>query len=96
MRMLKTRWRSQLPGQAIASKFSSIRKEGGSRMLTFTCRFCGQDEEHDPGEEFEEWLACAVCGDNGKFPISHFSRKHKCMRKQIDINKCFEIRGCKR
>ncbi|KAM0716487.1 hypothetical protein Q7P37_007932 [Cladosporium fusiforme] len=28
------------------------------------CTFCGQDEEHDPGEEYEEWLACAVCGDN--------------------------------
>jgi len=29
-------------------------------------RFCGEDEEHDPSEEFEEYLACAVCGDNGK------------------------------
>ncbi|KAF2434617.1 hypothetical protein EJ08DRAFT_646561 [Tothia fuscella] len=28
------------------------------------CVFCGQDEEHDPSEEFEEYLACAVCGDN--------------------------------
>ena len=28
--------------------------------------FCGQDEEHDPGEEYEEILACAVCGDNGE------------------------------
>ncbi|KAK5174052.1 Histone acetyltransferase [Saxophila tyrrhenica] len=28
------------------------------------CVFCGQDEEHDPGDEFEEYLACAVCGDN--------------------------------
>lgn len=30
-------------------------------------RFCGQDEEHDPNEEYEEYMACAVCGDNGKF-----------------------------
>lgn len=30
-------------------------------------RFCGQDELHDPGEEYEEYLTCAVCGDNGKF-----------------------------
>lgn len=30
-------------------------------------RFCGQDEEHDPNEEFEEYMACAVCGDNCKF-----------------------------
>ncbi|KAL8993756.1 MAG: hypothetical protein Q9169_006102 [Polycauliona sp. 2 TL-2023] len=28
------------------------------------CVFCGQDEEHDPSEEFEEYMACAVCGDN--------------------------------
>ncbi|RDI80854.1 hypothetical protein Vi05172_g9256 [Venturia inaequalis] len=28
------------------------------------CIFCGGDEEHDPSEEFEEYLACAVCGDN--------------------------------
>ncbi|KAK3724793.1 Histone acetyltransferase [Vermiconidia calcicola] len=28
------------------------------------CVFCEQDEEHDPGEEFEEYLACSVCGDN--------------------------------
>jgi hypothetical protein len=27
-------------------------------------RFCQQDEEHDPSEDFEEYLACAVCGDN--------------------------------
>lgn len=32
-------------------------------------RFCGDDEEHDPSEEFEEYLACAVCGDNGKSNI---------------------------
>lgn len=29
-------------------------------------RFCGEDEEHDPSEEFEIYLACAICGDNGK------------------------------
>ncbi|KAL9595359.1 MAG: hypothetical protein Q9219_006485 [cf. Caloplaca sp. 3 TL-2023] len=28
------------------------------------CIFCAQDEEHDPSEEFEEYMACAVCGDN--------------------------------
>ena len=36
-------------------------------MLTNN-RFCGQDEEHDPCEEFEDYMACAVCGDNCKFP----------------------------
>ncbi|KAK3109999.1 Histone acetyltransferase, partial [Teratosphaeriaceae sp. CCFEE 6253] len=28
------------------------------------CVFCHQDEAHDPSEEFEEYLACSVCGDN--------------------------------
>ncbi|KAI9678807.1 MAG: hypothetical protein M1817_005866 [Caeruleum heppii] len=28
------------------------------------CIFCGQDEEHDPSEDYEEYLSCAVCGDN--------------------------------
>ncbi|CEJ62335.1 hypothetical protein PMG11_10837 [Penicillium brasilianum] len=28
------------------------------------CMFCTQDEEHDPSEDFEEWLTCAVCGDH--------------------------------
>lgn len=31
-------------------------------------RFCQQDEENDPSEEFELYLACDVCGDNG--PLS--------------------------
>ncbi|KAK0628998.1 hypothetical protein B0T17DRAFT_486733 [Bombardia bombarda] len=29
------------------------------------CIFCKQDEEHDPSEEFEVYLACSRCGDNG-------------------------------
>ncbi|KAL2814716.1 hypothetical protein BDW59DRAFT_20046 [Aspergillus cavernicola] len=28
------------------------------------CLFCNQDEDHDPSEEFEEYLSCAVCGDH--------------------------------
>ena len=27
-------------------------------------RFCNQDEYHDPSEEYEEYLTCAVCGDH--------------------------------
>lgn len=27
-------------------------------------RFCLQGEEHDPSEEYEEYMACTVCGDN--------------------------------
>lgn len=32
--------------------------------------FCGEDEEHDPSEDFEENLTCAVCGDYGKSTLS--------------------------
>ncbi|KAF7160412.1 hypothetical protein CNMCM5623_005967 [Aspergillus felis] len=28
------------------------------------CIFCGQDEDNDPSEEFEEYLTCTVCGDH--------------------------------
>ncbi|KAI9758839.1 MAG: hypothetical protein M4579_002785 [Chaenotheca gracillima] len=28
------------------------------------CIYCGEDEENDPSEDYEEYLACAVCGDN--------------------------------
>lgn len=39
----------------------------GSHETKSKDRFCGQDEDHDPNEEFEEYMACAVCGDNCKF-----------------------------
>ncbi|KAK4145237.1 uncharacterized protein C8A04DRAFT_10802 [Dichotomopilus funicola] len=29
------------------------------------CIFCKRDEENDPGDEFEAFLACRKCGDNG-------------------------------
>ena len=41
--------------------------------------FCGQDEEHDPSEEYEEYLACSVCGDNGK-SIFDFDVFFQCFR----------------
>ncbi|KAI8935104.1 hypothetical protein NX059_007699 [Plenodomus lindquistii] len=28
------------------------------------CTYCNQDENDDPSPEFEEYLACVVCGDN--------------------------------
>jgi hypothetical protein len=57
-------------------------------------RFCGQDEEHDPGEEFEEWFACDVCGDNGMFRSSHFTRKHGKTNAQLQYKyDCFENPG---
>lgn len=48
-------------------------------------RFCGQSEEDDPSEEFEEYLACAVCGDNGEFDfvlrIVKFTERRIAIRK---------------
>ncbi|RAL17565.1 putative histone acetyltransferase [Aspergillus homomorphus CBS 101889] len=28
------------------------------------CIFCGQDEDNDPSDEYEEYLTCGVCGDH--------------------------------
>ncbi|KAB8273628.1 hypothetical protein BDV30DRAFT_210189 [Aspergillus minisclerotigenes] len=41
------------------------------------CIFCGQDEDHDPSEDFEEYLTCTVCGDH-----SH----RQCAREQSALN----------
>jgi histone acetyltransferase SAS3 len=30
------------------------------------CMFCKQDEDNDPGEEFESYLTCVSCGENGE------------------------------
>jgi histone acetyltransferase SAS3 len=35
---------------------------------TANCMFCKQDEEHDPSEEFEAYLACSGCNENGIWP----------------------------
>ena len=57
-------------------------------------RFCGQDEEHDPGEEFEEWLACNVCGDNGKSIPSYDAEKHEKKKEQMQYKYiCFRNPG---
>ncbi|KAL0934197.1 moz sas family protein [Colletotrichum truncatum] len=39
-------------------------EDGSENAPTTKCVFCKQDEEHDPGEEFEEYLTCVGCGDN--------------------------------
>ena len=36
----------------------------GSACTNTGVRFCNQDEDHDPSEEYEEYLTCAVCGDH--------------------------------
>jgi histone acetyltransferase SAS3 len=38
------------------------------------CIFCKQDEEHDPSEEFEPFLACSSCGENG----TYFASEENC------------------
>ncbi|KAL2879177.1 Histone acetyltransferase [Colletotrichum sp. CLE4] len=38
--------------------------EGSEDAAMNTCMFCKQDEEHDPAEDFEEYLACVGCGEN--------------------------------
>lgn len=40
-----------------------------ANLYTNNFRFCQLDEENDPSEEFELYLACAVCGDNGISPF---------------------------
>ncbi|OHE93448.1 MOZ/SAS family protein [Colletotrichum orchidophilum] len=39
-------------------------EEGSEDAAMNTCMFCKQDEEHDPAEDFEEYLACIGCGEN--------------------------------
>ncbi|KAF9875978.1 moz sas family protein [Colletotrichum karsti] len=41
-------------------------EEGSEDAAPNMCMFCKQDEENDPAEEFEEYLACGVCGENCK------------------------------
>ncbi|KAK3402173.1 hypothetical protein B0T20DRAFT_390084 [Sordaria brevicollis] len=38
--------------------------EGSDKGDSGLCMFCKQDEDHDPAEEFEEYLACSGCGEN--------------------------------
>jgi histone acetyltransferase SAS3 len=37
--------------------------EDSEAVASNTCIFCKEDEEHDPGEEFEELLECISCGE---------------------------------
>lgn len=64
MRMQATK-PSCLPQEQIPARKFPFHQSDSVFTYANAVRFCGQDEEHDPGEEFEEWLACAVCGDNG-------------------------------
>lgn len=41
-------------------------EDGSEDAAPNTCMFCKQDEEHDPAEDFEEYLTCVECGENCK------------------------------
>ncbi|GKT44081.1 uncharacterized protein ColSpa_04262 [Colletotrichum spaethianum] len=41
-------------------------EEGSEDAAPNTCMFCKQDEEHDPAEDFEDFLTCVDCGENWK------------------------------
>ncbi|KAK1983424.1 MOZ/SAS family protein [Colletotrichum cereale] len=39
-------------------------EEGSEDAAPNMCIFCKQDEEHDPAEDFEDFLTCVNCGEN--------------------------------
>ncbi|KAI5310878.1 hypothetical protein KEM55_004915 [Ascosphaera atra] len=53
------------PGDGWEAEAGSDTSEDGDAddLAAKTCIVCHQDEEHDPGEEFEVPLACRVCDD---------------------------------
>ncbi|KAL4788177.1 hypothetical protein BJX76DRAFT_316573 [Aspergillus varians] len=38
--------------------------EADTNTVRGNCIFCNQDEDHDPSADYEEYMSCAVCGDN--------------------------------
>ncbi|KAJ5988058.1 hypothetical protein N7481_003268 [Penicillium waksmanii] len=51
------------------------------------CIFCSQDEEHDPGEDFEEWLTCTSCGDHSRFSLVADSASRQLIGNALAIKK---------
>ncbi|OLN96014.1 Histone acetyltransferase mst2 [Colletotrichum chlorophyti] len=51
-------------------------EEGSEDAAPNTCAFCKQDEEHDPGEDFEEFLSCVGCGGNAH---QHCARENRAL-----------------
>ena len=39
-------------------------EDSDNEVPSSNCVFCKEDEEHDPSEEFEAYLACTGCSDN--------------------------------
>ncbi|KAI9789246.1 MAG: hypothetical protein M1816_006255 [Peltula sp. TS41687] len=50
--------------------------DDGAVVNTNHCIFCGEDEEHDPSEEYEEYLTCDVCGDNSHRQCARNENSH--------------------
>ncbi|KAH0401684.1 hypothetical protein KCU89_g3910, partial [Aureobasidium melanogenum] len=51
--------------QAPWEKESDTAQEQDQDIVTdSTCVYCGQDEENDPSDEYEEYLECGHCGDH--------------------------------
>jgi hypothetical protein len=61
--LVRLKW--MLLGGTIACEQTTFQRV--SIHTNYDDRFCKLGEDEDPSEEFEEYLACAVCGDNGEF-----------------------------
>ncbi|KAI8203074.1 Histone acetyltransferase mst2 [Colletotrichum sp. SAR 10_76] len=64
-------------------------EEGSEDAAPNTCMFCRQDEDNDPGEDFEECLSCVVCGENSH---QHCAREANVVKELTDLQqwKCPE------
>ncbi|EFQ35461.1 MOZ/SAS family protein [Colletotrichum graminicola M1.001] len=53
------------------------------------CIFCKQDEEHDPAEDFEDYLTCVNCGENSH---QHCAREAGALQEQSSLSqwKCLD------
>jgi hypothetical protein len=47
-----------------ACEYHSLRRKASVQSLILLS-YCNQDEMNDPSPDYEEYLACGVCGDNG-------------------------------
>lgn len=58
--------KSRIPMRISACKSGRCASPLQCQCVLTRCRFCKQSEEHDPSEDFEEYLQCEFCGDGGK------------------------------
>lgn len=48
----------------------------GSLLKLTIGRFCHQDEDNDPSADFEHYLTCCVCDDNGMSKVHSLASIH--------------------